>query len=128
MREFIEAWYRRIPEMERDLPVILVGDRVYTPREVYEEVVRGTKLGEVMQSKIERMASLNSYEDLRELKQVALERVKRILEDLPEDFSIVSLDGKIAKGKEIFKAIGKAAVEYEMSRVAKLIRLAGERL
>lgn len=124
-REFIEKWYKSIPKMERDLPIILIDGKVYTPNEVYEEVMKGTELGEIMQSKLERMSSQHSmtYEDLREIRHIAYERVKRILEDLPKDFSIVSLSGKIAKGKdEIFKAIGKSAIEYEMKRVIRLIR------
>jgi len=124
-KEFIESWYRRIPELERDLPIILIEGRVYTPREVYNEVMRGTRLGELMQGKLERLASPNTmtYEDIAELRQVAFERAKKIANKLPRDFSIVSISGRIAKGpEEILDALREAAIKYETEKVLKLIR------
>jgi len=127
-KEFVERWYSRIPEMEKDLPIILLDNKVYTPREIYEEVVKGTELGDKLQMKLEMMyrkatsAHTFGYEDIREIRQVAYERVKRIIENLPKDFSIASFSGRIVSGKKIFDAIGKKAVEYEMERVIKLLR------
>jgi len=124
-KEFIEDWYRRIPELERDLPIILIEGRVYTPREVYNEVMRGTRLGELMQSKLERLSSPNSltYEDLAELRQVALERAKKVVEKLPRDFSIIAISGKIVRGpEEILDALREAAIKYETEKILKLIR------
>jgi len=124
-KEFIESWYRRIPELERDLPIILIEGRVYTPREVYNEVMRGTRLGELMQGKLERLASPNTmtYEDIAELRQVAFERAKKIANKLARDFSIVSISGRIAKGpEEILDALREAAIKYETEKVLKLIR------
>ena len=127
-KEFVEKWYSGIPEMEKDLPIILLDGKVYTPREIYEEVMKGSELGDKLQMKLEIMyqratsAHTFSYEDIREIRQVAYERVKKIIENLPKDFSIASFSGRIVSGKKIFDAIGKKAVEYEMERVIKLLR------
>lgn len=122
-KELVSKWYSKIPELERDLPIILVDGKVYTPREVYEEVMKGTELGEKMQETLERYRESHSA-TYGELKKIAEERVKKILSWLPEDFSIVSLSGKVAKGSdEIYKAIGDIAVKYEMNNILRIVRM-----
>lgn len=122
-KELVSEWYSKIPEIERDLPIILVDGKVYTPREVYEEVMNGTELGEKMQETLERYRESHSA-TYDELKTIAEERVKKILSWLPKDFSIVSLSGKVAKGAdEIYKAIGDEAVRYEMNNILRIVRL-----
>ncbi|MCD6407331.1 hypothetical protein J7L81_05625 [Candidatus Aerophobetes bacterium] len=123
-REFVERWYSSIPEFERDLPIILVDGRVYTPREIYNEVMKGTPLGEKLQMELERLRSPHSltYEDLRKLQEVAWERVKRIVKGLPKDFSVVSLSGMIVRGEKIAEVLKDSAVNYEMRKIIGLIR------
>jgi len=124
-KEFIERWYSSIPPIERDLPILLIDGKVYSPREVYEEVMKGTELGNRMQEKIERIRSSQSltYGDLREIEHVARERVMWVLRNLPKNFSIVSLSGKVATGAdEIFAAIGDKAIRYEYERVLRILR------
>jgi len=123
--ELIRQWYSNIPEMERDLPVLMVDGNVYTPREIYNEVMKGTELGKKMQEKIEKLRSPHSfyYSDLRELREVAYERIKRIVQDLPEGFSIVSVGGRIITDKEgIYEALKDSAVEIEMKKILDILR------
>ena len=125
---FVSKWYSKIPEMEKDLPILLVDGRTYTPREIYEEVMKGSKLGSKLQMKLESMYKRAtsphtfSYEDIREIRQVAYERVKRVIENLPKGFSIVSVSGEVVSGEKILDVIGKKAIEYEMEKVIKLLR------
>ena len=127
-KEFVEKWYSKVPELERDLPIILVDGVVYTPREIYTEVVvKGSELGEKLQAKLEEMhkkatsSNTFSYEDLREIQQIAYERVKRVIDKLPKGFSLASFSGRIVSGRKIMTVIGKDAIKYEMKKIMKLL-------
>ncbi len=122
---FIKQWYSRIPEMERDLPLIYYKGKVYSPKDVYEEVVeKHSELGEELQNMLERMASPHtvSYEDLKSIKIAAEERIKKLLDYLPKDFSIVALSGEIIGKDQILERLRNAAIEFEMRKILKLIK------
>jgi len=93
MREFIIAWFARLPEDEKDLPIVEVEGKILTPRQIYEEVLKGTELGEKAQKVIERLRSpmTLSYEDTEMLRRVALERAKRKLSALPPGTKVGTL-------------------------------------
>jgi len=126
--EYVRRWYSRIPELEKDLPVLLYNGKVYTPREIYNEVVRGTALGRKLQEKLEELGSAYSfsYEDLRGLDYVAKIRAEQVIKNLPKGFKMVSIVNgqritwtpEELKNSELFKK----AVEYEKKKVIETLR------
>jgi len=123
-RAFVMSWYNRIPPAERTLPIIMYNGKVYTPEEVYREVMAGTRLGEALQAKIERLRSSHSYalDDLKELDYIARKRVEQVIKNLPPDFSLVSISG-IYRPEELLKSpFAQKAIEAEKKKVVKLLR------
>ena len=127
-RAFVMSWYNRIPPAERTLPIIMYNGKVYTPEEVYREVMSGTRLGEALQAKIERLRASHSYalDDLKELDYIAKKRVEQVIKNLPPDFSLVAIgvSGKrIYRPEELLKTrFFEKAVEREKKKVVKLLR------
>jgi len=52
--ELVEAWFNKLPEAEKDLPLLMVERVAYTPRQTLDQVRRDTSLGKSLQSLIER--------------------------------------------------------------------------
>lgn len=127
-KAFISSWYNKIPPVERTLPIIMHNGRVYTPKEVYEEVMRGTKVGEELQRKIERLRSSHSYglDDLKELDYVARKRVEKIIKNLPPDFSLVAIgleEKRVYKPEELLNTpFFEKAVQKEKKKIVKILR------
>jgi len=129
-RAFVMSWYSRIPPAERTLPIIMYNGKVYTPEEVYREVMAGTRLGGALQAKIERLRASHSYalDDLKELDYVARKRVERVIKNLPPDFSLVAIGAngnrkRIYKPEELLKTrFFEKAVEREKKKVVELLR------
>ena len=121
--ERVRRWFERIPEIERDVPIILINGRVYTPREVKSEVERGTTLGRRMQEELEKTVS-----HITQLHKIGKARALYWAKGLPEDFSIgsYSIEKPIATKSEIIRMIeqeeevGESAVKYEEERAYKL--------
>ncbi len=127
-KEFIEKWYNKIPEVERNLPIIYFEGKVYTPKEIYDEVMGGSEVGEKIQKMLERMASPHTIydSDIPNLKKAAEHRVKKIIEMLPDNFTMASLSGLVIDKKKIEKMLWKEAVETELNKIIKLIKRGGE--
>jgi hypothetical protein len=125
----VRAWFSRIPEFERDLPIILVDGAVYTPREVLREVEAGTALGLKMQRMLEQMRS--SPTQTSDFIEVGRARALKKVESLPEDFSIIAIGEQfepvVADKNKIKQMImqgvglGAAAIDYEAKRAMKLL-------
>ena len=125
---FIKWWYSRIPPVERNLPVLLHRGRVYSPNEIYYEVMKGTKIGEELQMKLEAIRAEHSFslEDLKGLDYIARKRVEEIIKNLPDDFSMVAIvNGErrvIGKSEFINSPLFNKAVEEEKRKIVKVLR------
>jgi len=125
--ELVRRWFDSLPEHERDLPLILVDGKVYTPREVLREVERGTPLGEKMQATLE-MAISGSY-TFEELRVIGKARAKEIAKRLPKDFSLIAIGkGEVTRDEIIEmiqreESLGKSAIDYEAERAMKLLTM-----
>ena len=128
-KEFIEKWYSKIPEIERNLPVIYFEGKVYTPKEIYDEVMNDSEVGEKIQNMLERMSSPHTIYDseIPNLRKAAEHRVKKIIEMLPDNFTMASLSGLVIGKDKIEKMLWKEAVETELSNIIRLIKRGGEK-
>ncbi len=125
---FVTKWYRGIPPVERKLPVIYHNGKMYTPDDIYREVVKGTKLGEELQEKLERLRAANSLsiDDLKELDYVARKRVEEVIKNLPKDFTLVAISNgerRFVKPNEFMNTkLFEKAVESEKKKIIKILR------
>ena len=84
-RELVSRWFDRIPEYERDLPLLVVNGVAYTPRATLQEVRRGTDLGRKLQSLVEAGRFGTEERTLAKL------RLKTMLETMPEKPLVATL-------------------------------------
>lgn len=80
--KIVKSWYENLPPAERDLPLIILNNKAYSPDEVLQEVRNGTSLGEQLQDRVERR---DWGTPLSTKEQLAKERLKKILEKRPVD-------------------------------------------
>jgi len=124
VRGLIESWFNMLPEDEKDLPIVEVDGVILTPRQVYEEVIKGTELGERAQKVIERLRSpmTLSYEDTEMLRRVALERAKKKLASLPPGVKIGTLSGDVLTPEEFLQRARDYIIDYEVRKILSLVR------
>lgn len=82
-RALVERWFNRLPESEKDLPLLIVSGNAYTPRAALSEVQRGTSLGNQLQALIERGSFGTNTLDERALATLRLKRILALKPDKP---------------------------------------------
>jgi len=129
LRSFIEMWYARVPVHERDKPVLMYRGRLYTPSDIYREVVAGTRLGEELQRLVEAVRLSTSINALvAQFWGVGKARALRWVEALPENFTIVAINGSVIDKKglrmliEAERDLGAKAIETEALAAIYLLK------
>lgn len=77
--EVLERWYSVLAEYEKDMPIIRLRSRTYTPKEILREVRAGTTLGMELQRIFESLR-LNYIKD----ESLASERLLKYFREHPE--------------------------------------------
>jgi hypothetical protein len=121
-KESIEAWVSKIPKLELNQPLIILGGTAYTPNQVLSEVSRGTALGNQLQEQIEKRqftAAIDKY-------ALALLRLR-------ERYSKMPSDARIAHGTRVFSPqellreiesgtpVGRSFIEAEVKRTEEVL-------
>lgn len=121
--EIVEDWVNKLPRVERNQPLVIYRDRVYTPNEVLAEVRAGTSLSEELQRIIEARA----FTTVEEKYALAILRLKERLKKLPETYK--SLIGeKIYTPSQLLEEIekgtrvGRMLIEAEMSNLEEILK------
>ena len=127
----VKRWFNRLPEAERDLPIVTVGGVAFTPRMILAEVERGTPLGRRLQAMIETgQLAASGPEDLERLAKL---RLKMVLERLPErpliaclreDHVRVYTPRQLLREVEAQTELGRAFIEAELEAMRRLIAMA----
>jgi hypothetical protein len=130
MREFVAMWYSRIPPHERDKPVLMLDGRLYTPSDIYREVMAGSQLGQRLQNMIEAVRVSTSLEMLvHQFWGVGKARALKWVELLPRNFSIVSIGGEVIDRErlrqmiEYEQDIGRKAIEVEARTAINILKI-----
>jgi len=124
MREFVRKWYERIPPSERHLPLVILGNKAYSPERVLREVEAGTPLGTALQKKLES-GKFTTEEQLRRLAKI---RLLEILKNLPPEYGFANYSGEIISKKELMKLIekgeglGEELIKTEIERIRRFLR------
>jgi len=83
--ELVSRWFQKLPQYERDLPLLVVNGVAYTPRAALQEVRRDTALGRKLQTLIEAGRFGAQEWTLAKL------RLKKMLETMPEKPLVATL-------------------------------------
>lgn len=127
--EYIRKWFNRLPESERDLPIVILNGIAYTPRMILHEVERGSKIGEELQTKVEA-GSFGTTEE--EAYNLALIRLKEILKRYPPNKPVIAVlsnppvtltPEQIIEQVEKRTPLGKRFVEAELQQVKYLLSM-----
>jgi len=104
--ELMRKWFNSLPESEKDLPLLHVGNAFYTPRQALYEVERGTKIGEQLQRLVEegRFGT--------DLNALAKARLLQVLEKTP--YKIGTLTGKAYSPEELAEMLQKGELTPEL--------------
>ena len=129
-KEFVRRWFSRLPEVEKDLPLVIIGGVAYTPRMIYEEVMRGTPLGEKLQGMLEAGRLGTTLSDLYRLAKL---RLRELLKRYPPDKPIVGViagegeyvltAGELLRHVEEETSIGRAWIENEILHMKRLLMI-----
>ena len=52
-KELVKKWFNKLPSAEQNIPLLIIDGIAYTPRQAYDEVNRGSPLGDKLQNLIE---------------------------------------------------------------------------
>jgi len=130
MIERIRAWFNRLPEAEKDLPIVILEGVAYTPRMILSEVERGTTIGARLQSMVEagRLGTTTLEEE-----KLAKIRLREILSRFPPEKPIVATLGipeKVYTARELLQEIemqtvsGKRWIEAEKATMRMILGMA----
>lgn len=92
-KELVSRWFEKLSDAERNLPLLIVGGVAYTPRAVYDEVMRNSPLGNELQALVERGSFGTSYSDEQAIAKLRLTEIMRSKPDKPL-FATLTLDGQ----------------------------------
>ncbi|MCJ7470200.1 hypothetical protein MUO74_06855 [Candidatus Bathyarchaeota archaeon] len=92
-KDLISGWFERLSDAEKNLPLLILGGVAYTPRAVYDEVMRDSPLGNQLQALVDRGSFGTSYSDEQSIAKLRLTEIMRSKPDKPL-FATLTLDGQ----------------------------------
>ena len=123
-KELISRWYEKLSDAEKNLPLLIVGGIAYTPRAVYDEVMRDSPIGNQLQALVERGSFGTSYSDEQSIAKL---RLTEIMRTKPEKPLFATLSGKVFTPSELLQEIqndtdvGRQWVENEASHMRRIV-------
>jgi hypothetical protein len=123
-KEFVSNWISKLPEAEKDLPLLLVDSSAYTPRVAYNEVMRGSDLGNKLQALIESGRFGTTYSDEQTIAKL---RLTEIMRTKPEKPLFATLSGKVFTPTELLQEIksdtqiGQQWIQNEISHMKAIV-------
>jgi len=125
----IRRWFDRLPNIEKDMPIVIVNGVAYTPRMILHEVMRGSSLGQRLQMMVEA-GSLGTT--LQQEIQLAKIRLKELLRRMPEQPLIATLmippkvytPSQLLREIEAQTQVGMQWIQAELQHARRLLALA----
>lgn len=81
-KELVSRWFNKLGVAERNLPLLILDGIAYTPQSAYNEVMRGSSVGDRLQNLIEQGRYGTTFEEEQELMK---QRLTMDLESKPPD-------------------------------------------
>lgn len=126
-KELVQKWYNAISNAEKDLPLILVDQIIYTPTTAYNEVMRSSPVGLKIQALIEtgRFGSTSEEEQA-----IAKTRLEQWLQTQPPDKPLfATLSNKVFTPSQLLQeiqegtSVGQQWQNNEILHMKNLMRL-----
>ena len=121
--EIVEDWVNKLPRVERNQPLVIHGDRVFTPNEILAEVRAGTSLG----AELQRIIEARAFTTVEEKYALAILRLKERLMKLPETYKTL-IGEKIYTPSQLLEEIekgtriGRMLIEAEMTNLEEILK------
>ena len=121
-KEIVEAWYNKIPMIERDQVLVICEGTAYSPNAILEEVNKDSAIGMTLQKIIEE----RRFTDVLDKYSLGVVRLKERLKKLPPEFGIV-VEGKRYSPQELLYEIengtkvGRRFIESEITRTEEIL-------
>lgn len=123
-RELVTRWFNKLGLAEQDTPLLILEGNVYTPRTAYDEVTRGSALGDKLQALIEtgRFGTTSEEEQ-----QVAKIRLRQIFQKDADKPVFATLSGKTFTRFELLEeiesgtSIGNQWLQNELSHMRMIV-------
>lgn len=126
MKEIVSRWFEHLAEMERDLPLLLVDGLAYTPRTAYNEVMRGSPVGNKIQLLIETGRFGTTSEDEQ---TIAKTRLQQWLQSQPDKPMFATLSNQVFTPSQLLQEIqsgtkiGTQWVSNEILHMSAIVRM-----
>jgi len=123
-KQVVSNWFSKLGQSEKNLPLLIYQGIVYTPQAVYDEVMRGSPLGDALQSLIEKQSFGTSAEDEQTVAKLRLTQIMRTKPDKP---LFATLSGKVFTPSELLGEIenntdiGRQWVGTEISHMRRIV-------
>lgn len=123
-KQVVSNWFSKLGQSEKNLPLLIYQGIVYTPQAVYDEVMRGSPLGDALQSLIEKQSFGTSAEDEQTVAKLRLTQIMRTKPDKP---LFATLSGKVFTPSELLQEIendtdiGRQWVGTEISHMRRIV-------
>jgi hypothetical protein len=101
-KQVVSNWFSKLGQSEKNLPLLIYQGNVYTPQAAYDEVMRGSPLGDALQSLIEKQSFGTSAQDEETVAKLRLTEIMRTKPDKP---LFATLSNKIFTPSELLQEI-----------------------
>ena len=122
-KEIVEAWYNKIPKIERNQLLVICEGVAYSPNAVLEEVNKDSAIGLTLQKTIEE----RRFTDVLDKYALGVERLKARLRKLPDEFGIVVSGKRYSPAELLYEIengtkVGRQFIETEITRTEEILR------
>jgi len=123
-KQVVSNWFSKLGQSEKNLPLLIYQGNVYTPQVAYDEVMRSSPLGDVLQGLIEKQSFGTSAEDEQTVAKLRLTQIMRTKPDKP---LFATLSGKVFTPSELLQEIendtdvGRQWVGTEISHMKRIV-------
>ncbi len=123
-KELVSNWYQRLSIAERNLPLLIYQGNLYTPQATFDEVMRGSPLGDALQRLLEQRSFGTTPTDEQ---TVAKLRLTEIMRSKPDKPLFATLSNKVYTPSQLLEeiqqgtSVGQQWVSNEISHMKTLV-------
>lgn len=124
----IDLWVKGLGEYERDLPLLVVDSKQYTPNQILSEMRAGTRIGMSLGSKLDLAKTLITL-DSAEYITLAKQRLIKLNTDRPITIMSLSLARPKMSSQDMIieinqnTTVGKTMVNNELKHMKYIVSL-----
>jgi len=127
-KELVSRWFNKLSNAERNLPLLIYQGNAYTPQTTYDEVMRGSPLGEALQRLIEQQSFGTSAEDEQTVaKMRRVLQLTELMRTRPDKPLFATLSNKVFTPSELLQEIesntdiGQQWIKTEISIMKRIV-------